>query len=157
MGKKTISARELMKQWNMNSIDFVDFVANNLPKLYPIGNSAPFLVPYNNETLQTINFNLFESTTGRVRILKGIDSVYFFVDDVRRFEDHNKPAKETKLQKQKRLARQEAQTLWQKDPTITIADMTMQNVSGKDYGERTVRNWIKDLAPNRNPGRRKKR
>lgn len=59
----------------------------------------------------------------------------------------------------KTLCREIAKKLWDEDPSITIADMIWGNeiaeaCDGKDYAERTLRNWIKDLCPNRSPGRR---
>jgi hypothetical protein len=55
-----------------------------------------------------------------------------------------------------------AQNLWDEDPNITIADMIFNDeiieaCNGKVYAEKTIRNWIKDLCPNRSPGRRPKK
>lgn len=54
-----------------------------------------------------------------------------------------------------------AEKLWAKDPAMTISDMFYNNeinkvFEGKTYSDSTIRNWIKDLCPNRRPGRRKK-
>jgi len=64
----------------------------------------------------------------------------------------------------KEYVRQIARELWIKDSTITIADMAVHNEiskiavnkEGEMYSEVTIKNWIKDLAPNRRPGRRPK-
>ncbi len=58
--------------------------------------------------------------------------------------------------------RKVAKRLWQENPTITIADMIMRNeinvlFGGKTYTENTIRNWIKDLCPDRSAGRRPKK
>jgi hypothetical protein len=55
-----------------------------------------------------------------------------------------------------------AAEIWNKDPSITIEDMVrkdeINSVSApKIYGKKTLRNWIKDLCPNRTPGRRPKK
>ena len=56
-----------------------------------------------------------------------------------------------------------AKKIWEKDPTITIAAMidhkeliphTIKK-DGNEYTAKTVRNWIKDLCPDRSRGRRK--
>ncbi len=55
-----------------------------------------------------------------------------------------------------------AKKLWDKDPTITIADMVYENElqtytlkqNGEMYTGRTIRGWINDLCPDRSPGRR---
>ena len=55
--------------------------------------------------------------------------------------------------------RNAAMKLWNEDPSITIADMIdrqelINACDKKLYQEKTIRNWIKDLCPNRAPGRR---
>jgi hypothetical protein len=65
-------------------------------------------------------------------------------------------------QRHKIECRKLAGELWKKHPDMTIADMInhakMIEVSKKSngnlYTEKTVRNWIKDLCPDRSPGRR---
>ena len=66
-----------------------------------------------------------------------------------------------KSQIHKLNARAVAAELWERDPNITIAEMIISDeitnaCEGKVYGEKTLRNWIKDLCPNRLPGRRPK-
>jgi hypothetical protein len=66
---------------------------------------------------------------------------------------------------QKARCREIAKKLWDEDTTTTIKDMIdhpeiieftkMKN--GSFYSDGTVREWIKDLCPNRNPGRRPKK
>ena len=75
---------------------------------------------------------------------------------------------ETKLthrDKQKAKCREISAKLWKDGPAITIADMInkaeIQRYSykknGMIYMENTIRNWIKDLCPDRSPGRRPKK
>ena len=54
-----------------------------------------------------------------------------------------------------------AKKLWKEDKTLTITDITHENKinvitksDGSNYSERTLRKWIKDLAPSNKPGRR---
>jgi hypothetical protein len=76
-----------------------------------------------------------------------------------------KPVKSKKVrlsQKHKEKVREVAAKTWQKDPTITIKDMIYENeinqaCEQKAYHEKTIRNWIKDLCPDRKPGRRSKK
>ena len=57
-------------------------------------------------------------------------------------------------QKDKLEFQAKAKELWALDPTITIKEMS-EKLPSKDYlGKRTVYNWIKEVAPNRKPGRR---
>lgn len=63
-------------------------------------------------------------------------------------------------QRHKERCRAIAEMLWEKHPEITIADMSLKNeivkygCEGKVYAEDTMRNWLKDLCPDRSPGRR---
>ena len=75
------------------------------------------------------------------------------------------PSKEKKLrtvQKHKIKCREVAEKIWRENPTITISGMidkqeildVTKRSDGNNYLEKTVRNWIKNLCPNREPGRR---
>jgi hypothetical protein len=67
-------------------------------------------------------------------------------------------------QKAKLECRDIAESIWKDNPDITIADMirddgivqASKKKNGALYTEKTVRDWIKDLCPNRSPGRPKK-
>lgn len=52
-----------------------------------------------------------------------------------------------------------ADNMWKKDKSLTIRDVIYSNeinevTSPNTLSEKTLRNYVKDLAPNRNPGRR---
>jgi len=53
-----------------------------------------------------------------------------------------------------------AKKLWEKDPTLTIPAMFKRpeiiKIHCNNYEPDTFRKWVKDLNPNRNPGRRPK-
>ena len=67
-------------------------------------------------------------------------------------------------QKARIESRKIAKKIWNQDPKITIKDMiehseiieVTKKKNGIFYTEKTVRDWIKDLSPNRSPGRPKK-
>ena len=72
------------------------------------------------------------------------------------------PRKLRPNQRHKIACRAEAEKLWKQDPSITIADMIQRDelneaCEGKIYTEKTMREWIKDLCPDRTAGRRPKK
>lgn len=74
-------------------------------------------------------------------------------------QQKNNPKHLRPSQVAKQECRKVAQQLWDKDSSITIADMIFKDeitrVCGTiTYTEKTIRNWIKDIAPSRKPGRR---
>jgi hypothetical protein len=76
-----------------------------------------------------------------------------------------KERKKTKVQIIREKVREKARELWQNDPTITIADMFVNHEisdiavreNGEIFIEKTIRDWIKDLCPDRSHGRRPKK
>ena len=67
----------------------------------------------------------------------------------------------THIQKCKLNCRKIARQLWEQDPLLSITEMTNQleivknarKLNGMPFSERTVRNWINCLCPNRRIGR----
>jgi hypothetical protein len=63
---------------------------------------------------------------------------------------------------QQKKCREIAKRIWERQPDFTIAGMINRSEivrqarqsDGKPYSEMTIRNWIRDLCPNRKPGRR---
>jgi len=73
-----------------------------------------------------------------------------------------KERKKTPEQRHKIGSRAAAQKIWSELPEMTIQDMIQRDeianaCEGVVYGEKTIRNWINDLCPNRKPGRRKEK
>jgi hypothetical protein len=73
-----------------------------------------------------------------------------------------KGRKLTPEQRHKIDSRAAAQKIWSESPEMTIQDMIQRDeianaCEGVVYGEKTIRNWIKDLCPDRKPGRRKEK
>jgi hypothetical protein len=109
-------------------------------------------------------------------IMQFLDKAIFALEDVIAFEaKHVRKAEaggegksEKKLrhsQKCKKECRKVAAKLWEEDPDKTAVDMInhseivkhSQRPDGSYYLEKTVRGWIGDLNPNREPGRRPKK
>ena len=78
------------------------------------------------------------------------------------YERKTTEKKLTYRDEQQTKCREFAAQIWNKDPQVTIADMIFRdelapytvNKKGDMYTEKTIRNWIKDLCPNRSQGRR---
>lgn len=76
--------------------------------------------------------------------------------------DQNIKRKKNNRQELIEKVRRRAGLAWIKDPTITIEAMSQRDEistiavkkDGTNYTIKTIRNWIKDMAPNRSPGRR---
>ena len=112
------------------------------------------------------------------RIVSGM--VKFDVDDIEAFESEHKElvtnskavppenksqdtqievSKQRLSQKHREICRRVAKEIWAKDPTRTIESLVndyelIGPCDNKIYTEKTMRNWIKDLCPDRKPGRR---
>jgi hypothetical protein len=96
--------------------------------------------------------------------IKILVNSYYKKNQVAEFEKKLQPIGSNKKlrpsQKAKIECRKVAEKLWEKHPNMTIADMIMKDeivkaCENKIYAEKTIRDWIKDLCPNRSPGRRK--
>jgi hypothetical protein len=81
-------------------------------------------------------------------------------------ENNSQEPKPRHNQIQKLKCREIAKKIWEADPDITIEEMIMRDElaaytfqkDGKTmYASKTLRDWIKDLCPNRDPGRRPKK
>lgn len=76
----------------------------------------------------------------------------------KKLRDLNEPKR---LNQRHRLkVREIAAKIWQQHPEKTIQELTTSNkinaaTDGRVYTEKTLRNWINSLAPNRSKGRRK--
>lgn len=89
----------------------------------------------------------------------------YWVLFIRPTEDNqNKKRKPSPSSTAKKIVREIAKDLWKKEPDITKADMAMRDEItiactniGREYAVSTIEKWIKDLNPNRKPGRRKQK
>jgi hypothetical protein len=93
-------------------------------------------------------------------IYGSLDEVLFRVCDIVAFEKANPKKKTHRLSNQHKAAvRDIAGKLWNDDPGMTIEaaishDAVNSACGNASYNEATIRRWIKDLCPNRKPGRR---
>lgn len=88
----------------------------------------------------------------------------FIIEDekVNLYKRKTTEKKPTHRDEQRAGCREVAARIWSNEQKITIADMIFsnelapytQNKKGGMYTEKTIRNWIKDLCPNRSQGRR---
>jgi len=61
---------------------------------------------------------------------------------------------------ERKKVREIAKQQWEKDKTLTIADLIISNAineAAPNRAETTLRRWVKDLAPSNKPGRRPKK
>jgi hypothetical protein len=110
------------------------------------------------------NYNLPDSKKDTLKVLKSLRSYIYKPENVAEVEKKIGLGKTRQSQIAKNNCREVAAELWKKHPDMTIADMMKQSeiieVSKKSDGSfymgKTLRNWIKDLCPNRSPGRRRR-
>lgn len=80
-------------------------------------------------------------------------------EQTHRIKPHDKRPSGRQSQIDKDAFREAAKQCWEKNPDSTIEDLissdqTNRVLNRRSYHDKTLRNWIKDLAPNRRPGRR---
>lgn len=79
---------------------------------------------------------------------------FWFVSETPRFQPKLKDSQEDRIR-----CRTIAAILWEQNPNLTIPEISkhdwiQKHGNAAQYkGKDTVRNWVKDLAPNRKPGR----
>ncbi len=112
------------------------------------------------------DFELPESSAETAHFLALIKQSLFRDNEIKQLKQANnpKPEKKKKLrddQRHRLACRAEAKKQWAKDKTLTIAalirsDKLKELCDGYEYGEKIMRNYIKELCPDRKPGRRPK-
>ena len=122
----------------------------------------------------SIKFENFHSLDLQLLSYTGYEELswYFRLSDIERIENQYgferkeatgfaKKARPRPSQIHREKCRKIAKKLWKDDPRLTIVDMSFHDeinaaFDGKVYTEKTIRRWIKDLNPNKSPGRRPK-
>jgi hypothetical protein len=154
---------ELAKRWNASPLDIWALMCEGK------------LIPYNIVTFHRVYVSnnpeiWMQSGKKPEEIRHDIASLGFRLEDIELVEKETNPPEmgnqvgEIKLrpnQRHKEACRAKAKEIWEVSPGITIEDMIQHDeineiFDGRVYGEKTIRNWIKDLCPNRKPGRRPK-
>ncbi len=175
-----LTGKELMGRWKMQDFELLECVKYRL-KPYSPTYKRPFEIPPFDPVFDRIihdllkpkpeqfNPNLDLKVNHIGNLLPHLSVCLFRRKDVEEFEKKSRlesankdkeklrPSQEAKIK-----CREVAKKLWKKYPSMTIADMVneqkMLDVSkrpnGDLYENKTVRTWIRDLCPNRSPGRR---
>lgn len=121
-------------------------------------------------------FELPEERDLEACFVRGLMNSHYHVEEVDRFlpghtespEERRPPTAESKpsrsvhAQERSKKCREIAKRIWDSQPDFTISGMINRSeivrqarqIDGSPYSEVTVRNWIRDLCPNRKPGRR---
>lgn len=175
-----ITAEELMKRWSVGPLDLTSYVSEGKLTLYHYGKTPFDFAPFRmsdedwkkNWHYYINDRDWFGKYPPRLVLEDYIPYTIFKYDEVVKLENeyleeypNQENYKERKLranQRHRENARAIAASLWDNYPAITINDMAKNykiNVMAcerKVYKPKTIRNWIKDLCPNRKPGRRPK-
>jgi hypothetical protein len=156
---EAIRGKDLMARWDMHEAEIHSIMfTQGWDVIDPFGNELD-----SNRIYPLINDNTLD-----------VSDFLFGLSDVEEFESEHPEIVSDRIQDKKTekklrsnqihkiKCREVAQKLWEEDPSITIADMIHKDninevFDGKVYAEKTIRNWIKDLCPNRSPGRRPKK
>lgn len=125
---------------------------------------ASWLIEFEAASTRTVGQDLMEIASAAF-----CNSAFVSTDALAAFEQSQglipQPEEQQSRARQARDTRKQrcrvvAQILWERDPTATVPDLYrsdwMQRIAceGKPPTEKTLREWIKDLNPNRAPGRR---
>ena len=178
MSDDLISWKELSKRWKKSDYELKDrFVRKGLIPYNSEGQAiSPQEVLLNVEDKRDSSEKIKDwtklgtpmSETETESMFTKLQDMHFDFNNVKALEKEWSLKKDRKLthgQRCKSLCRTVAQQFWDEDATITIADMikkkeiieVSKKSNGKLYGEDTVHNWIMNLCPNRDPGRRPKK
>jgi hypothetical protein len=155
---RVINEEDLLQRWDISKVELWSVVEErNLEPVDPLGVKIEDFAELDQHLLR---YQLYDEI-----------KCYFQLSDIEQIEKEHKiepktpgSQKHTKLrpnQWHNLRSREVAKELWKKDPKITIADMIMRDeiaaaCDGRLYNEKTLRKWIKDLCPDRLPGRRRK-
>jgi hypothetical protein len=156
---ETIRGKDLMARWKMHDAQIFRVMFNaELAAIDSFGHDLDSI-----RIFSLLNDNTFD-----------LSYLLFRLSDTKEFEsehpeivsgriDDKKPEKKLRPnQIHKIKCREVAQRLWEENPAITIREIgdmpeimeVSKRTDGNYYSEKTIRNWIKDLCPDRSPGRR---
>jgi hypothetical protein len=161
--------------WNLTGMEREEIIANQIEPLEERLQSCKLYLG----SIENTNWDGFELPEERnleayfVRVLM---NSHFHAEEVDRFlpghtespekgkllSAESKPSRSVHAQECSKKCREIAKRIWDRQPDFTIAGMINRSeiagqalqINGRPYSEMTVRNWIRDLCPNRKPGRR---
>ena len=175
-GEAILEKEDLLKRWNITDDKLKEFVMRGhirvvydrkgkrctgflsviRRKINPLCKDYVLMLPEDRQYLK----NEFEKIYQDIRFfnlleINRLDIVY----EALSFPKRHRKGRESN--KHHAACREVAKSLWEKDRSITIADMIICDeitaaCDGHNYTEKIMRGWINDLCPNRKPGRRPK-
>jgi hypothetical protein len=161
--------------WDMTGLEREKIIAN---RMQPLEERLQRCRSYM-QAIENSNWNEFELPQDHdlaACIVDGLANSHYRADEVDRLlpghtespEERKPPAVKSKIarsvhsQEHIQKCRKIAMQVWDQEPDLTIAGMINRSEmirqamrpDGTPYSEMTVRAWIRDLCPNRKPGRR---
>ena len=161
--------------WNLTGLEREKIIANQIDPLEERLQSCKLYL----RSIQNTNWDGFELPEERgleAYFVSGLMNSHYNAEEVGRFfpghtespEERKPPSVESKpsrsvhAQECSKKCQEIAKRIWDRQPDFTIAGMINRSemvrqarqLDGSPYSEMTVRNWIRDLCPNRKPGRR---
>jgi hypothetical protein len=161
--------------WNLTGVEREKIIANQIDPLDKRLQSCKLYL----RSIENMNWDEFELPEERdleAYFVSGLMNSHYHAEEVVRFfpghtespEERKPPSVESKpsrsvhAQECSKKCREIAKRIWDRQPDFTIAGMINRSemvcqarqLDGSHYSEMTVRNWIRDLCPNRKPGRR---
>jgi hypothetical protein len=166
--QRWIDAVDLMKRWDITPIDLTDLIVEGGLTMYDPFYKNPLTPEYVRDFI--IGLNKSGMNLGfKLPFADQRNKYVFKLEEVILLEDKHNINTEPAEFKEKNLRQSQmhnarcraiAEVLWGQNPKMTIEDMINSDEINKigceneSYNEKTIRNWIKDLCPNRSPGRR---
>jgi hypothetical protein len=161
--------------WNLTGLERENIIANQMEPLEERLQSCKQYL----RSIENANWDGFELPVERdleASFVRGLMNSHYHVEEVDRFlpghiespEERREPPVESKpsrsvhAQERSKKCREIAKRIWDRQTDFTISGMVnhseivhqARQIDGRPYSEMTVRNWIRDLCPNRKPGRR---
>jgi len=159
-----IDEESLLERWDISQTEFWSLEDEYPVRVDPLGETIEAIPELENHLLSYPNSDEIK--------------FYFRLSDIEQFEKKHgikptdrvvgipeEPKKKAHNEMCKKKCQEIAVRRWAEDPTITIRDMidsqeivdAAQKKDGSLYLEKTIRDWIKHLCPDRKPGRRPKK
>jgi len=170
--EKFISGSEIIKKRRIEKYVLMDLVRKGLEPWHPV-NLQPIRKKIGKVYSCVIDDSYYfpekciEHTKTLPYAFYSIEELYPFLEeclfkaeDLAKIFPVNKTPRNGRLSEtHKNAVRKIAKKMWEKDASITIQSIINSNevetaTEHNSYDEKTLRKWVKDLAPNRNPGRR---
>jgi hypothetical protein len=185
MESELLTTRELMTKWKINAVKLYQLIENGLPVYLEQGTPDYPNSLMNVGTGKIEDYHSFESRLEQInpRLITLNDlnaptcQLLFKKLDTDSLEKNSPNLRQTTgirpgnktgdkrlrpNQRHKIECRKVAGELWKADPDLSIVEISKRKeiwdaCEKEHYTPKTIRNWINDLCPNRNPGRRPKK